>query len=532
MIWLLPIISAFLLDLSFEHFYLSFLGLFGLIPFFIFIERICFAGRDKTVLKKSFLGGWLAGFIFFALISRWLFSALPADWAGLNNIFLANLIFVSGWLMLSIFVGISFGIFGFSASLFLNYYQKSSNFLNIIIIPSIWIISEYLRAWMFSLLTWSPSASFAPHWSFGNLGYTLIDTLFIFGSRFVGLYGISFFAVFFNTALFILFFRRRSLFLSAIFVLILVPVILSPAFFAPNSFLENKEFLNIAFFQMNTKLKPMSISKIFLLWDRAESEKRNISQPDMLIFPENGYLGFIGEKEKEFIKKVFPDQNRQGLIITNRVVVEKNGLLQGQIIYRDQKGDIVDVQVKSFLIPGGEFMPSILKFFLVLTNNQAALQRFEVLRSFSNGKTFEKPVEFSLTSVGALLCSGVVSPLLYRSLAKQGAQILVNSASLGIFNNDPFLLSQLKTQARFQAIANEKPFIQSTDGGQSLFIDQNGKMIIETKPSENSILFAKVFPSKIQTFYTKFGDWPLIMAFLILLLGFKRLIYEVGPHKD
>ena len=507
--WFLPVISAILLGLSFEKPYLWWIALFGLTPFLIFLEKIQSSDSDvKTARKRrdALLGGWLFGFVFFALIFRWVLYSFPGDWAGLHNSLTSVSLFGISWLMISIVVGFSFALFGFLA---LRFGTRS-----IFVIPSIWALSEYLRAWLFSLFSWGPGGSLGPHWTFGNLGYALIDTPAILWSRVFGLYGASFIAVFINVLIFRLVIKRniRAVpFLISVIILFFLPKII---------FVDKQEekLLNVALVHTEIKLGFLGEKNLILLLEEAKKSGEISEKPDIVVFPEGARLFASDNAEKTLLERIFPDKEKAGLIITSDIISTKQGLKE-QIIYRDQQGKLLSIQDKSFLIPAGEYLPLVLKGFITFFQDPSFIYRFDILRTRIKGKEAPKPVPFGDTRIGTILCSGITSPLLYRSLSDDGAEILVNSASQIIFKNRSFFLSQVKTMARFQAIGNARPFLQASNGGQSFLINSRGKIVAETASFKNQILFVKVSPSKDKTFHTRFGDWPFVIGVLVLIIS-------------
>ena len=503
MIWGLPIFSALILALSFERPYMGLLSFFGLIPFLFFLAKI-------KSHKQAFLGGWLMGGLFFALIFRWILYAYPPDWAGVHNSYVAIPLFLFVWLGVSVFVGIAAGFFGYFS---LPFIQRRAGLL---IIPSFFILSEYIRAWLFMFLSWAPEARLGAHWSFGNLGYTMIDIPAIYWSRIVGLYGLSFFVALVNFIIFSFFhsrknFQLKNLTFSAAFILFLFfPFVISVP--------EKGETLKAALVHMDNSQGILGVYNFTELWRQVEKNK-DFHQPDLIVFPEaSRFFAFLTDEEKQFIKRIFPDENRPGLIITSNIYAAEGNLKERkeQMIYRDQKGGLIAVQDKSFLMPLGEYFPIIVKSVIQFLN-PIPVQHFNYLRSMQPALIPESPINFNNIKIGGLLCSGVVSPLLYRSLADDGAEVFINSASQIIFKNRPFFVLQMKTMARFQAIANARPFLQAANGGQAFFIDADGKVAAETEGTENKIIIFDFSPSAKKTIFTRFGDWPLAAAFLMVL---------------
>ncbi|MDP2705172.1 MAG: nitrilase-related carbon-nitrogen hydrolase [Patescibacteria group bacterium] len=504
--WFLPLLSGLLLSLSLERPYFWWVVLLAQIPFFVFLEIT--GNQNKNTRREVFLGGWLLGFVFFSLTFRFILYSFPGGWAGVHNTLSAAPLFAIAWLGTSLFVSLPFGLFGLLSLKFLKIFP-------FITLPSLWILSEYFRAVLFGVFAWGPGATLGPHWTFGDLGYVFIDTPIVFWSRLVGLYGLSFLVVCINFFLFRIFKKEfRLIFPVTLFLLFL--------FYAPNLFFQEgpqEKPLNIALVHTEKLLGSLSQDDFSSLWEKAITKEKGFQQPDVVIFPEGGTL-FSDDSNKTLLENIFSKKDTDGLIITSSVVSYESGTKE-RMIYRTQNNEILSVQDKTFLIPGGEYLPVILKAFLYF-QDKTLLERFSSSRTRIPGDVLEMPVPFGDTKIGALMCSGIVSPSLYRSLANKGAEILVNSASQIVFRNEPFFLRQIKTMARFQAVSTARPFLQASNGGQSFFIDSRGDVIKESSSFEDQILFVQVSPSETKTPYTRFGDWPVIISLSVLVFSIFR----------
>lgn len=504
--WILPLLSALLLSLSFEEPFLWWIALTALVPFLTFLQIL--KNEHANAYRNAFFGGWIFGFVFFSFIFRFVLYSFPGGWAGVANTFSAGFLFAIAWLGLSLFVSLSFALFGVLS-------LKFFRILPLAILPSLWILAEYLRSVLFGIFTWGPGATLGDYWTFGSLGYVFIDTPIVFWSRLVGLYGLSFLVVLVN----ILFLRI----LKKEFYLIF-PLAISTFFllFAPGLlFLKEPETktIRIALVHTNILLGSLNGEGFNLLWEKAVAKENKFEQPDIVIFPEGGNL-FSSDSEQTLLKNIFSEKGKDGLVITSASVADTQGVRE-QMIFRNQNNEILSVQDKTFLIPGGEYFPVVLKIFLYL-QDKTLFERFVSSRARIPGDISEKPISFGETKIGALMCSSIVSPAPYRSLTNEGAEILVNSASQIVFRNQPFFLRYMKTMARFHAISNGRPFLQASNGGQSFLIDSKGGVVEETSSFGNQILFVKAFPSRVKNMYVRLGDWPLIAALVLVICSIFR----------
>jgi len=502
--WLLPLFSSVLLATSLDYGTLGFLSLVGLIPFLVFLYK----ARSK---KSAFLGGWLYGFVFFGLNLRWFFSTFSFNWAEVpGDISIVPVVgFV--WFILSFGMGLSFGVFAV-----LVFKLSTGRISDFLFIPSAWVVCELIKSELFMLISWGPGGNLSPNWMMGDIGLSLVDTPFIFWSRLFGIYGMDFLIVFVNILIFYCFKNIRPNLTTAKSFTFLFFVLLLLLLFPQSLFLVDKDnsVFKVALLQANSRLGALSLEAISDLWENLKKTNEGFSQPDIVILPE----GF-----EVSARQFFYDVNKDGIVISSTEEQRLNNVNPvKKIFYRNQAEELVDEQEKNFLIPAGEYLPLSVHIFIKLLGKSEVIKPFLESRVLSRGVIIEKPVVFKDTKIAVLLCSGVLSPSLYRDQTKNGAEILINSASLTIFNENPSFFHQIKNMARFQAIANARPFLQSANGGPAFYINENGKVVNEGDFPKTQFVLAGVAPVKTKTTFTRFGNWPLYLAVFFVILFFIR----------
>src|SRR6188768_3157649 len=128
----LALLSAILLVLAFPDFGFWFLAWIALVPLLIAVNR----ESDSAV--RSFVLGWLWGFIFFTGTCWWLTFA-PITYAGFSPVLAYLLLFV-----VTAIVGIFPGTFAGILSLLIRRYGTTA----LLAAPFIWVSTEFLRYWL------------------------------------------------------------------------------------------------------------------------------------------------------------------------------------------------------------------------------------------------------------------------------------------------------------------------------------------------------------------------------------------------
>jgi len=122
----------------------------------------------------------------------------------------------------------------------------------------------------------------------------------------------------------------------------------------------------------------------------------------------------------------------------------------------------------------------------------------------------------------------VIIPYFTRKFIDKGAEVIVNITN-DMWFGETKASKQHLVIALFRAIENRVPIVRSTNSGISAFINSVGEITSrETGLYVADTLVDTIYPPKIKTIYTQYGDlfgYLLIVIFLLLLL-FRRRFAE------
>lgn len=488
-IWLLPILSGILLILSYPPFNLPTLSFFSLVPLLFFLNS------KNTSLKKSFLAGLITGFIFFAgNVMLWAFDTFPLGWLGIENNFLGFFLLLLLWLLVNIFLATFVGLFSLSY-----FFLKRQNFWDFLLIPSLWVIFEYLRTWSLGIFFLGRESLLGPHWTLGNLAYSLAKNPAMLNfSAIGGIYLVSFLAVLTNALLFSFLEKPNQKLIIFFFLLIFL------SYFWPldHHSMKGKTF-QIALLQ--TKFPPSLEQTPAISWANFQVQQELMAEAfkinpdfDVLVLPEN-------------VPFVFPSpvKTKDFLIIDSERSIAR--------FYHLKKGTLDQYQ-KILLVPIGDYLPYFIRWPGGLINRQW-LEKIESKRTRQKGQQIKVLSDQEFFQAGVLFCSEVFSPGLHRQFVQKGAQILFNLGSLGFARGSKFLDDQIQAMLQFRAAENSRYLARTTNFGRSYIIGPKGEIVAQTATLDSQILLAEVELFSQKTFYTRFGDWILILAgFLILTM--------------
>lgn len=512
-IFVLPYLSAVLLAIPFLYYPLGFVACISLIPYLFFIHY--FIEKSSRITKAAFITHtWLMGLFFMLLTVSWYINADTQSWSHLGSILLRFIVFLL-WFLMAVAFSLSFLLLGWVVVI---YKSRVSNIVfYVVIFPAAIVVAEYFKSVIFSVISYGEGGRIGPFWHFGSLGYAAASTPLIYSSRLIGLFGLSLLVVIVNVGLY---FALRRQYKEACLILLL-PVMISYLGFRLYS-AKSEKFEKVATVQLPPE-KSDYYSELNKVIDRSKLLR---TQPaSLLVLPEYSYYFEYSPKRQQTILKELVFHNKSGAVVYTRAKYETNTLQKNEIVVADDSGKTINTQNKSFLIPTGEYLPFGIQAAFWVTGQNKATHSFTSNFAVSRSKTAERPVQYKGTSYGILACSGVIAPQFYQQMTKQGAEILINSASLNEFRNSTSYHQQARQFVRFSAVANNRPFVQAARGGFAYIIDKDGKFLYSSFGSDVQVGAANVTINNRKSLYSKTGEW--IVYLCLLILGVPLLMVEL-----
>jgi len=133
--------------------------------------------------------------------------------------------------------------------------------------------------------------------------------------------------------------------------------------------------------------------------------------------------------------------------------------------------------------------------------------------------------------VGGFICQEAQFPDLIRQSVREGAQLLVSSGNDGIFRH-PAVAEGHHIAAIFRAIETHRPLVRAMKTGISSIIDPHGQVLTAAGIKQEALLLRDVAASHRTTFYTRWGDWLVgLCAALTLTIGLLRLISLLAARR-
>jgi apolipoprotein N-acyltransferase len=473
--WLLAALSGILLILIYPKFDFVYLAPCALTPLII-------AAAREPRLRHRFSLGYLSGLIYWCGVNSWIQFVLNVH-GGTGP--------VLGWVLFALFClakSLHLGVFALLAGWAVEVPWAA------IAVPALWVAIEWTHgplgfAWL----------------DLGNAGIDMSVPLRL--APVTGVYGLSFLFAMMGTALALPFLGRSRLQIAPL-LLILVLFALPPlpeavrgtasaVLVQPN--IPDDEVWNPATFET-------TVQRLELL---SMIAARNATRPpDLLVWPEAPAPFY--EKTPEMADAARrAGQNGRTYFLAGVVGRADNGEPYNSAVLWSPEGLELSRYDKVNLVPFGEFVPWPLGYVAHKISTEAGDFKpgNRVVVSQENGHR-----------IGTFICYESVFPGFIRKFVLQGAEALFNLSNDSWFGRSAARHQHLEI-VRMRAAENRRWIVRSTNDGITTSIDPAGRVTREA-PSFQAVSERVDFDYlKGLTFYTRWGDWFVVMCGLLAAVG-------------
>lgn len=468
----LIVLSAIVMSLSFHPIGLHFCAWFGLVPLLV-------ALTDMS-LKSSFVSGIVFGFLFSLFSLFWLvFLEIEIN---------IQILLVVGLVLLYLYFGIYWGV-----GLLLAHKR-------LWILPCAVAGLEFIRGFGEIGFPWL------------SLGYSQARyPLIIQQVSVYGIYGLSWWLVLVNVALYKTLLKRKFRYLFILLIIIGAPLIygihrmqrpqgrtITVAVIQPN-------------IDPNLKFTRGMREETF---ERLISLSKNSTQfkhVDLIIWPETATPIFLRKSGTYHDRVLALANSTNAPVFTGTPIYEntENEIYNGAVLIEPHKG-ITQEYRKIHLVPFGEHIP--------FGQHVPALRKIDVGGGdYAPGNrytVFHSPaIDFS-----CLICFESIFPELSRRFVRDGAQLLVNITNDGWFGtiSGP---QQHNDMAILRAVENAVPLARCSNTGISMVVDRFGRIQQETRLFQAIYFTSTIVVEPDQTLYRRLGDFLPIASLLLVAIS-------------
>jgi apolipoprotein N-acyltransferase len=367
----------------------------------------------------------------------------------------------------------------------------------LLILPGLWTLFEWWRGWFLSGFPWL------------NLGYSQAATPLAGFAAWAGVYGASLACAL--SAGLIAYAASAPIKAWRLWLPLLAAIWLGGWAAGRVEWAQPEgPALRVALVQGNVPLKikwrPEQRGEIV---DRYLSLSRRESDRDLIVWPEAAMPAYL-----EHIAPVTAALND---ISRERGTDFVFGVIEGDAASRAYYNSVVSVGRtpgawrKQHLVPFGEFLPMPLLFRWLIDSMQIPMS------NFSTGARDQPLLQAAGQRLGVTVCyEDAFGEEMIRQLPD--ATLLVNVSEDAWFG-DSFAPHQRVQMARLRALETARPMLRAANTGPSTAIDHRGAILATTAQFRQDVLRADVQPMTGATPYVRWGNWPVVMLVLALVLS-------------
>ena len=376
----------------------------------------------------------------------------------------------------------------------------SSRIVSVLLIyPAVWMLIEWLRGWFLTGFPWL------------SLGYSQLNTPLAGIAPLFGVYAVSWLTALTAAMVLIILLaskhKTRLLLAGGLTVLFIGATALSLIDWTD----KQGESIKVSLIQGNapqiTKWDPEMIQARLDLYADLTREHWD---SDLIFWPENAMTTFYHTLVDGYFTPLVAEAKQHGTDLVVGVPVEnpETGEYYSSFVV---PGDTPEMYHKRHLVPFGEFVP--LEGML-----RGLITFFDLpMSSFSRGSDDQQPLKVAGQLLAPTVCyedafgEEVIDML-------PAATLLINGSN-NAWYGDSFAPHQHLQISRMRAVETGRPLLRATTNGISAIIDHKGYIVKRSPQFETYVLSGEVQPRSGATLYVQWGNWPVILFGVFVLIG-------------
>jgi apolipoprotein N-acyltransferase len=458
---------------------------FGIFPVALISPLMLFVCWRGATPRRAFLRGWLYGAGAFGAGVFWIHESFQFSNIGLGVAIPLTIAFVA---YLALFPALQ----GYIARRF-SVVSESARLL--LIYPSLWVLGEWLRGWLFTGFGWL------------QLGYSQIDSPLAGFLPLTGVYGVSWLVV--VVAALILHASSGNGRVRAAAVGVTAAVLLAGGILRGVSWSEDAgAVVKVALVQGNIPQDQKWLPSMRQpTLDRYLGLTRRHWDADLVVWPESAVPGFL-HRMRSFIDGVDAEaqRNQTQVLLGIPALDPAAGKFTNSVVLVGSAGGIYH---KRHLVPFGEYLP--LDSLLRPVTEAAGIP----VSNFSPGPQKQSLLRAAGYPVALSVCYEIAfGSEIIRDLPE--ARFLVTVSNDAWFGTSIGPHQHLEI-ARVRALESGRFLLRATNTGITAVIAPDGRVAARLAQFEAGVLEGEITPRFGATPYVRLGDYPFIAAMFLLL---------------
>lgn len=388
------------------------------------------------------------------------------------------------------------GYFALLGYLVVRFRPHSTILWLLLMVPAAWVMIEWVRGWLFTGFPWLQA------------GYALLDSPLSGFVPVFGVLGMTWLTALLAASLCLLLLQRLRVFAQVVAVVIVLGLVAY--------WLEGRQWVNPA-------SEPRKVALLQGNIDQSDKWQPAWRQPtlqrykgmteqhldaDLVIWPETAVPAF--------------KQNVEPYLQQIAGLAEKGdmSIVLGLPVYNDEQtsyynsllsfGSKPMVYHKEHLVPFGEYLPLSFLFGWIVDILKIPLSQF------SAGDEYQPLMELAGMKASVTICyEGIFGAHIRQHLP--GASVLVNVSNDAWFGRS-IAGDQHLQMIRMRALETGRYVLRATNTGITVIIDPMGKVVKQARRYEPAVLTGTFTAMQGSTPYVRWGDRPILMLAMLLLI--------------
>ena len=341
--WLL---SAFFLAISWFHPWLSWGVIVGAALFWLAVQA-------ANTYKKIFWQSFFIGMVMSVSVMRWVLHTKLVD----LEIASIHLLLFGFLLAVSVSWGLALGLVGIVSKQLMDRLPNTFYWF----LPVVWLAGEIVFALLFSISSLGPGSELGLYYSFGYIGYQLLNTPFFDGlAMFGGVYALSLLAASLSAVLYLVLsnyrsdrWRRLAWFSAVIFLAGWLYQVSNPLAYEP---------AGLKVIAIDTAFNSRWADETYDNAEKADLLKEAVitalqEKPDLVILPEDSRLVSGFASREALLDWLIANQLQEVLLIDSaRTQNLSGGVILRAFIFSTEEKQVYAID-KQRLVPTGEYWP-------------------------------------------------------------------------------------------------------------------------------------------------------------------------------
>lgn len=502
--YVLLILAGMISVLAFAPFDKSFLIAPSILTLIFILEKSCATASKRSI----FAYGYVYAVAYFISQLYWIFYCLySVIQTGFIIAVSATLIFTG---YLAMFIAL--------AGLIYHMLKTKYTLFNLLFLfPSLWVLCEWLRGWLFTGFPW------------GEVGYTQVNLTFFRGLYpLIGNYGVSWLCLSLIGVLYIILNANhlpkqhfRTVIIYAAAILVLGNLIADKNYTKPYG-----KPITVALVQGNiAQNSKWSTDQSLAVYKRAINDAR----ADIIMIPETAISQFAQFLPKNYLNNLIDIANSKGaalIVGMPKIIDRNNNYVNAAILLTNGFNRVITGEssvianratqshpyyAKRHLVPYGEYIP--MKWLLGPVYKYVSLP----MVGFSAGAATQPTLAAANQKLAFNICyeNGFNTELITDA---RNSTIMANLSDMVWYGNSIAKDEHLQiSQAR--ALENQRYFVQDTNTGMTAIIKQDGQ-IKSQLPSFKLATLTDTVQGRIgETPFEKYGNYPILIWCILLVLA-------------